>query len=102
MDYTKGPSLPILEECLEKAIADNFIPYEPVLGEYISAEEATERWSNLKAFYEEWGHFWVGTGPYIIKSVHPVEKQVVLTRFADYPDPADRFFFFLEDLAIAE
>ncbi len=98
MDYTKGPSLPILKERLDKAAADNYIPYEPVLGQYISEEEAAERWSNLQSFYADKGHFWVGSGPYMLKEVHAVEKIVVLERFPDYPEPADRWLFFLQDL----
>lgn len=100
MDYTKGPSLEILEQHMNKAAGDNFIPYEPTLGDYITAEEATARWSNIQAFYEERGHFWVGAGPYVIKEVHPVEKIAVLEGFAGYREPADRWFFFLEPLAI--
>jgi peptide/nickel transport system substrate-binding protein len=99
MDYTKGPSLPILKTKMDKAAADNFIPYAPTLSTYISADEATARWKNLQDFYAKWGHFWVGSGPYIIKQVRPVEKIGVLERFADYPDASDRWFFFLQPLA---
>ncbi len=102
MDYTKGPSLPILEERLETALEANYIPYQPTLGEYISADEAEGRWSNLKAFYEEWGHFWAGAGPYILRDVYPVEDIIVMVPFEDYPDPADKWFFFLEPLDAME
>lgn len=98
MDYTKGPSLPILKTQLDKAVAENFIPYEPTLGNYITEAEASDRWGNMLDFYEEWGHFWVGAGPYIISDVRPVEKIVVLVPFQDYPDAADKFFFFLDPL----
>ncbi len=98
MDYTKGPSLEILKKHMDQAAEDNYIPYAATLGEYISAEEATERWANIKAFYEERGHFWVGAGPYVIKEIHPVEKIAVLEGFGEYPDPADKWFFFLEPL----
>ncbi len=98
MDYTKGPSLPILEERMNTAAADNYIPYAPTLGEYISADEAEERWSNLQAFYEERGHFWVGAGPYILGDVYPVEEIVVLEPFEAYPDLAEKWFFLLDPL----
>jgi len=98
MSYTSGESLDYLEEHLVEAAADNYIPYETVLGDYISEEEAEERYSNLQEFYEEWGHFWVGAGPYFIKNVHPVEDMVHLKAFEDYPDPYDRWFFLNEPL----
>jgi len=96
MSYTSGESLDYLEEHFEEAAEDNYIPYEGVLGEYISEEEAEERYNNLQEFYEEREHFWVGAGPYYIKDVHPVEDMVHLKAFDEYPDPYDRWFFMTE------
>lgn len=101
-DYTKGPSLPILKKHMDRAAADNFIPYKATLGEYITEKEATERWKNIQAFNEERGHFWVGAGPYVLKSVHPVEQIVVMEGFENYPDPADQWFFLLDELPAAQ
>ncbi|MTI95811.1 MAG: ABC transporter substrate-binding protein [Firmicutes bacterium] len=98
MDYTKGESLPILEKHMNQAAEENYIPYASVLGEFISEDEAAERWANIQAFYEEHGHFWVGAGPYVLKSVHPIETTAVLEGFADYPDPPDQWFFMLGEL----
>lgn len=99
MDYTKGESLPILKKHLDRAADTNYIPYAPTLGEYITEEEAAERWQNLQNFYEKYGHIWVGSGPYILKSVHAIEKVVVMEAFEAYPDPVDQWFFLLEELA---
>lgn len=97
MDYTKGPSLDILEDYLEEAQEEGYVPYEPTLGDYITAEDARDRWDNLEDWYEDKGHFWVGCGPFYLEDVHAVEEIVELERFEDYPDPADRWLFMLED-----
>jgi peptide/nickel transport system substrate-binding protein len=98
MDYTKGPSLPILRDHLENAFASNYIPYAPTLGDYITEADAAERYTNLKAWYEKVGHFWTTTAPFYLHAVHPVAGIVELRRFEDHPDPIDRWMFLLEDL----
>lgn len=101
MNYVAGPSLGILARHLNEARASNYIPYEPTLGQYVSAEEAQARWSNLAAWYQEKGHFWIGTGPLYLERAYPVEKIVHLKRFERYPDPADKWALFAEPM-IAE
>ena len=59
------------------------------------------RWSNLQSWYDEFGHFWVGTGAFYLERAFPVEKTVVLQRNPDYPDPADKWDRFAAP-AIAE
>ena len=65
----------------------NHIPYAPTLGQFISADEAQARWNNLADWYDQKGHFWVGTGPLYLERAYPVEKIVHLKRNPDYPDP---------------
>lgn len=96
MNYLAGPSLPILYEYLTKAIEEKFIPYENVLGNYVSEEEALERYNNLKAWYEEKGHFLVGAGPFYIDGVDPTARIVVLKANRAFPDPADKWLKFAE------
>jgi len=91
-----GPSLEILKKYLDEAIATNYIPYEPTLGQYVTVEEAATRYANLKAWYEKVGHFWVGSGPFYLAEVRPVEKILVLKRFENYPDPAEKWLRFAE------
>ena len=98
MDFTKGPTLPILERYLLQALEEPFIPYEPTLGKYITPEEAIDRYTKLHAWYEEKGHFVVSTAPFYLEAVHPIEKIIHLKRFPDHPDPADRWLFLLEPL----
>ena len=61
------------------------------MGEYITPEEARQRYQNLLSWYEEHGHLWVGNGPFYLESLG--EEQVVLKRFPEYPDPADKWLF---------
>jgi peptide/nickel transport system substrate-binding protein len=91
MSFIAGPSLPILENYLTQAASDGFIPYEPTLGQYISAEEAQARYGNLQNWYGNQGHFWIGTGPYYLEEAFPVEGTVVLRHNENYPNPASRW-----------
>lgn len=50
MSFVAGPSISILSNQLTLAQAANYIPYEPTMGSYVTAEEATERYANLAAF----------------------------------------------------
>lgn len=86
-----GPSLEILGKHLDNLIAEGTIPYEPTLGEYIDKDEAVARYEALKAYFDAYGNYWQGTGPYFLKSVDLNGKSLVMAHFADYPDPADRW-----------
>jgi peptide/nickel transport system substrate-binding protein len=66
------------------------------LGEYITKEEADLRYANLRSWFEEHGHFWVGTGPYYLDQVFTTEKSAVLKNNAEFVDLADRWAAFSE------
>ncbi len=91
MSYIGGPSLEIFEGYLAADLATPLIPYAPTLGQYVTADEAAARFANLDAWYTARHHFWVGTGPFYLKAVFPVEGSVVLARNENYPDPADKW-----------
>jgi peptide/nickel transport system substrate-binding protein len=91
MSYISGPSLEVLGKYLEGAAAENYIPYVPTLGQYVTAEEAQARWANYQEWARSYGHYWVGNGPYYLESVFPVEGIVTFQRFADFIDPADKW-----------
>lgn len=99
MSLVAGPSLAILSNQLTLAQAANYIPYEPTMGNYVTAEEATERYANLAAFSAPapsgQGHFWVASGPFYLEAAYPLTKVIQLTRFEDYPDETGRFDFLL-------
>lgn len=86
-----GPSLDVLETELAAATEEGYIPYEPTLGEYISADEAAARYANLAEFARRYGHYYISTGPYFLSGVFPVEGQAVLSHYAEHPDPATRY-----------
>jgi peptide/nickel transport system substrate-binding protein len=92
-----GPSLEIMEEHLVKALQAGFIPYEPTMGQYVDFAEASLRWNNLWEWYKDKGHFWVATGVFYLDGVFPTEKVLTLKRFEDYPFPADRFQFLIDE-----
>lgn len=89
--YIGGPSLDILWEELVIAIEENYIPYEPTLGQYITAEEAAARWFNIGQFFTYFGHFWVGNGPMFMQAVYTTEKTVTLENFEMFPDLATKW-----------
>jgi len=94
MNYIAGPSLSILRECLDKAIAEKFIPYKNVMGKYVSEAEALERYNNLKKWYEARGHFLVGNGPFYLDRVDPTARIVVLKANREFIDAADKWLKF--------
>ncbi len=96
MSYVAGPSLEILKGYVDASLTEPYIPYAPTLGEYVTAEEAAARYANLAAWYEERGNFWVGTGPFYLYRVFPVEQTVTLQRNPDFPDMADKWSGFGE------
>ena len=89
-----GPSLETQAKYLDQAATDNYIPYAPTLSQYITADEATARYTNLKAFYGEYGHMLLGTGPYFVSAVYPVEGSIVVSRFESYPFLASQWSVF--------
>jgi peptide/nickel transport system substrate-binding protein len=91
MSLIAGPTLELLKAQLDAAQEENFIPYEPTLGAYITAEEATARYTNLQEWYRRYGHFWVNTGPYFLQRAFPVEGTLILQHNPEYPDPATRW-----------
>lgn len=98
LSMISGPTLDVLKRHLDGARASNHIPYASVLSEFITPDEAAQRYANLGGWYADKGHFWVGTGPFYLASVHPVEGTAVLKRHESYPDPADRWNIFAEPM----
>lgn len=94
MSYIAGPSLPVLERHRLQALTKGFIPYAHTLGNYVSVEEARERYKALGEWYQERNHFWVGNGPFYVESVHPVEKTVVLRRSAEHLETEEKWLAF--------
>ncbi len=94
--WVGGPSLEILSKYLDQAAGESYVPYAPTLGQYITKDEADMRYANLKKWYQDHGHFWVGTGPYYLDKVFTTEKSLVLKQNKDFVDLADRWQIFSE------
>jgi len=91
MSYVAGPSLNILNKHLEVALAEKYVPYPGILGKYISADQATTRYTNMKNWYAAKKHFWLGTGALYLDQIRSVEKVAVLKRFESFPDSTDKW-----------
>ncbi|RTR05884.1 ABC transporter substrate-binding protein [Halomonas nitroreducens] len=91
MSLVAGPSVPILARHLEWARDRTASPFPGMLDELLDEEEITARYRALADWHAKRGHFWIGNGPFLLDSVHPVAGSLVLERFRDFPDPADKW-----------
>jgi peptide/nickel transport system substrate-binding protein len=66
------------------------------LSQFLTPEEVALRYENLSNWYDEHGHFWVGTGPYYLDQVFTTEKSLVLKNNENFVDFADRWSSFNE------
>ncbi|MGC9359865.1 MAG: ABC transporter substrate-binding protein, partial [Anaerolineae bacterium] len=98
LSYIAGPTLDVLTAQLDEALAESYIPFEPTMGEYLTAEEAAARYQNLKAWFEERGHYWIGTGPLMLDRAYPVEGTVSLARNPMFPDLSEKWTGFAEPM----
>ena len=98
LSYIAGPTISILKGQLDAALAESFVPYAPTMGDYLTAAEAKARYENLKAWYDQYGHFWVGTGPLYLERAYTVEKTVSLKRNAEFPDLSEKWTGFAEPM----
>ncbi|AGA90908.1 putative solute binding protein [Thioflavicoccus mobilis 8321] len=94
MSLVAGPSLAIFERHLATAREQGLVPYAKLLRPYLRDGEGAERYRALTDWYTAHHHFWVGDGPFYLDSVHAIERTVILRRFADFPDPADKWLRF--------
>lgn len=94
MSWVGGPSLETLKKYLDQAQSEGFIPYEATMGEFLTPEEVALRYENMSKWYDDHGHFWVGTGPYYLDQVFTTEKSLVLKNNTEFPDFADRWSSF--------
>jgi peptide/nickel transport system substrate-binding protein len=98
MNLISGPSLDELKSMLDRAIAEDFIPYEEFLGRYVTKDEAKTRYANLRKWVDAKGHFWVGNGPFYLDKVDVIAKIVTIKAFREFPDTADKWARFAEPM----
>ena len=94
-NYIAGDSLSVLKGFLDESVVDCYIPYSPTMGAYVTTDEAMTRYGNLNAWYNTRGHFWLGTGPFYLVNADYDLKKLELARYAAYPDPADKWDYFV-------
>jgi peptide/nickel transport system substrate-binding protein len=91
LNFISGPMVQVMKDQLDAAAAEGYIPYAATLGEFISAEEIALRYENLTEWHRRRGHFWLGTGVFYLERAFPVEGTVILQRYSDHPDMADKW-----------
>lgn len=96
INFLSGPTLELLNQQLISATAEAYIPYAATLSQFVSADEAAARYANLAEWYRTKGHFWVGSGPFYMDRAFPLEGTLILKRFPEYPDLANRWDRFTE------
>jgi peptide/nickel transport system substrate-binding protein len=103
LDYVGGRSLEILRAKLAEAQHAGYVPYNPTMTQFVTPEEVTLRYGSFSRWYGEKGHFWVGTGPFYVEKVYPVQKRVELKYNRGFPDPSDKWSRFSEPaIAVVE
>jgi peptide/nickel transport system substrate-binding protein len=86
-----GPSIDTQKTYLDNAAKDGTLPYAPTLSQFVKPDEAKTRYANLQKWLTDHGNLWLGTGPYYVDKVFPVEGTITLKYNPDYPDAADRW-----------
>jgi peptide/nickel transport system substrate-binding protein len=99
--FIGGPTITILNDQLVAASAEGYLPYANTMSQYVDADEIASRYENLAEWFRRRGHFWLGTGPFYLERAFPVEGTVILQRYAEFPDQADKWAGFSAP-AIAE
>lgn len=97
--FVLGPSLGILNGYLLNVTTPGnpdyrYLPYRNVLGAEVNNATIDARYQNLKNWYGNYTNFWVATGPYYLQAAISPD-QVVLKRFASYPDNGNDWFFMM-------
>jgi peptide/nickel transport system substrate-binding protein len=90
LDLTKGPSIDMMKESLNRLSNENHIPES--LKPYVSEDQARIRWSSLNNWVEQYGHFLIGNGPYYFYKADTLARQDIIRAFRDpsYPfSPGD-------------
>jgi peptide/nickel transport system substrate-binding protein len=99
IDYASqisGPTLDVQMAYVDQDITAKYIPYAATMGDYLKPDDAVTAYNNLKAFYSAHKHIMLGTGPYMVDQVYPVEGSIKLVKYPAYPFPAGQFAQFAE------
>jgi peptide/nickel transport system substrate-binding protein len=67
----------------------------PGFSSLIGQAEAEERWAAIQSWRTTEGHFYPSNGPFALDSIDLGSREVLLSAFAAYPFPADRWDYIL-------
>jgi peptide/nickel transport system substrate-binding protein len=95
-NFLHGDTLGILSANLANFNIADYIPYANTLENYITPQEADQRWINLDGWFASKGHFWVGSGPFYVDEYDWNAQTLTLSRFENFPDPSDKWEQFQE------
>lgn len=96
MNYIGGPTLDEFDTYVDEFVEDPYIPFSEFTEEYISTNEATNRYKNIQSWYDDKGHFWIGTGPFYLEQVDFTGHSAVIKANRDYTFKADRWAYLTE------
>jgi peptide/nickel transport system substrate-binding protein len=94
LNLVAGPSLAVLDRHRDAALVDERVPFPATLGALLAPGEAIARFRAISDWRDRHGHYLLGDGPFLLHSVHPLERVVVLHRNPDFSDPADKWLRF--------
>lgn len=94
LNLVAGPSLAVLDRHRDAALVDERVPFAGKLDALLAPGEALARFRAISEWRDRRGHYLIGDGPFLLASVHPLERVVVLERNVDFPDPSDKWLRF--------
>ena len=101
MSFIAGPSLTFLADHLTDVqnVADpdyRFLPFSNVLSTYVDNTEIDTRYGNLATFYGTYGHFYVGTGPYVLVDLDTTAEIIELAAWQNFDEDGSKFFYLMD------
>ncbi len=96
LSLVSGPSLPVLDRHRREALDAGWVPFAGTLGDMTREGGPRARYEALGEWRDERGHYWIGAGPFYLHAVYPVAGSLVMRRYADFPDPGDKWLRFSE------
>ena len=99
-DWVSDTSMWAYDEALAEAESSGsvpFVPYEAEMLRWMEWDGVSERYANLREFFDTHGHLWVGNGPMQIDWVDAESGIVVGTRFEEYRHDMGEWLVWLRD-----
>jgi len=95
-NYIGGPSLVTFSAVLDEAKNTGYIPFRQHASKYITAQDASARYDNLKKWNTDRKHYYVASGPFYLATADFTAHIAVVKAFRDYTFKADRWAWLAE------